>query len=972
MFRFTLCRVLMVCLSFVSVFIPCATGQMDTATLSGHVIDSSGLSITGAQVELVDIDRDTHSTTRTNSAGVYNFPNVRPGRYRLQVAATGFKTVNVTSLAINIQDSLEQNFKLAVGSILESITVEASSTPIDISGTVGTVVDQKLIHELPLQGRSFQTLFQLTPGVVIAAGNYDNPGQFSVNGERTSANYFIVDGASANAGIQSGSGPSQSLAGSLPAFGVTGGTNNLVSTDAVQEFAIRTSSFAAEYGRTPGAQVSIVTKSGTNEFHGDLFDYLRNDVLDANDWFANHNGLKRPELRQNDFGGVVGGPIFRNRTFFFLSYEGLRLRQPTTDLTDVPSVAARQAAPAAIQAFFNMFPLPNGPDEGNGLAPANYAFSNPTTLDATSVRLDHHFSQNLAVFARYNYSPSISSIRGGVVSLNTIIDDTASVQTLTLGLMHLVLPRLTNDVRFNWTRAIGGTRLRQDDFGGATPLSADVVKSVFPTPFTPSDSSFNFFLSLEGLNVNTVAGRNAQNTQRQLNAVDNVSLQAGSHLLKFGVDYRRLTPHVGPPVYLQQVAFSDVATAITAVPSFVFISRASPVDATFNNYSIYVQDTWAATPRFTLTYGLRWDYNPTPTFLGEGGLHPIVVNDVSNIATITAAPYGSPFYRATRNNFAPRIGLAYQFDTTPGRETVLRAGTGIFYDLGTGTIGNSTIGAPFQAFNIPAAATFPLPPADAAPPPLTTTPPFEAIVVGFPTRLRLPYSYHWNVSIQQSLGRDQSLTVGYVGSAGHSLLRISDYQGSALSSDIFYTDNSGYSHYNALQTQYRRRTAKGLDLLASYTYGHALDNGSSEVAFNGIPGKFIDPRNNYSRADFDIRHTATVGLSYDLPHPSGSRLAAALLGGWGIDPVFTLRTAPPGQRLCRPPSRLRLLPIQARSRSRRAALRGRFRSARRSAHQCQRLLRAPRGPAGNTLTKCSSSLLGRSVRPCAAAALYAD
>ena len=359
------------------------------------------------------------------------------------------------------------------------------------------------------------------------------------------------------------------------------------------------------------------------------------------------------------------------------------------------------------------------------------------------------------------------------------------------------------------------------------------------------------------------------------------------------MDYRRLTPHVGPPVYLQQVAFSDVATAITAVPSFVFISRASPVDATFNNYSIYVQDTWAATPRFTLTYGLRWDYNPTPTFLGEGGLHPIVVNDVSNIATITAAPYGSPFYRATRNNFAPRIGLAYQFDTTPGRETVLRAGTGIFYDLGTGTIGNSTIGAPFQAFNIPAAATFPLPPADAAPPPLTTTPPFEAIVVGFPTRLRLPYSYHWNVSIQQSLGRDQSLTVGYVGSAGHSLLRISDYQGSALSSDIFYTDNSGYSHYNALQTQYRRRTAKGLDLLASYTYGHALDNGSSEVAFNGIPGKFIDPRNNYSRADFDIRHTATVGLSYDLPHPSGSRLAAALLGGWGIDPVFTLRTAPP-------------------------------------------------------------------------------
>jgi hypothetical protein len=193
---------------------------------------------------------------------------------------------------------------------------------------VGTVVDRNFVENLPLNGRSFQSLFELTPGVVMTRATFNEQGQFSVNGQRANANYFMVDGVSANIGVSAGAAPGQSAAGSLPALTALGTTNNLVSVDALEEFRILTSSYAPEFGRTPGAQISITTRSGSNKFSGTIFNYFRNDALDANDWFANNRGLKRAAIRQNDFGGVLGGPIARDHAFFFFSYEGLRLRQP--------------------------------------------------------------------------------------------------------------------------------------------------------------------------------------------------------------------------------------------------------------------------------------------------------------------------------------------------------------------------------------------------------------------------------------------------------------------------------------------------------------------------------------------------------------------------------------------------------------------------------------------------------------------
>jgi hypothetical protein len=261
---------------------------------------------------------------------------------------------------LNVSDQLALKLQLQVGQISESVTIQGSSLIQTESPAVGTVINRQFVANLPLNGRSIQALIELTPGTVLTKGE----GQFSINGQRDNANYFSGDGVGTNVGTRPFPSLGQAAGGTLPAFSALGGTNNLVSVDALQEFRIETSTYAAESGRTPGGQVAIVTRAGTNRFRGTIFDYFRNDALDANDWFANSGGLKKPPLRQNDFGGVVGGPISKDRTFFFFSYEGLRLRQPQVGITPVPSTQARQAAPAPIKPLLNAFPVANGKRAG--------------------------------------------------------------------------------------------------------------------------------------------------------------------------------------------------------------------------------------------------------------------------------------------------------------------------------------------------------------------------------------------------------------------------------------------------------------------------------------------------------------------------------------------------------------------------------------------------------------------------------
>src|SRR6266481_6945727 len=381
-------------------FASAAMGQTETATISGLITDETGAVVPGAEVKLQSVERGAVGTTTTNNAGIYVFPSVQPGQYQIRVDKAGFKQVDFLGLIVNVQDHIEQNFRMQIGSVSESVTVSASDLHINTTdASVSTVVDRQFAENLPMNGRSFQTLIQLTPGVVLTVSTPGTEGQFSVNGQRASANYWTVDGVSANIGIGANGLQGNGSGGALPAFSAQGGTNSLVSVDAMQEFRIQTSTYAPEFGRTPGGQISIVTRSGTNQFHGTAFDFLRNDVLDANDWFANNKGLKKPEERQNDFGGTFSGPIFKNRTFFFFSYEGLRLRLPQVAQSLVPDLQARQSAVPSMQPFLNAFPLPNGPDNvATGVAEFNASYSNSASLDAYSLRIDHKIGERLNLF----------------------------------------------------------------------------------------------------------------------------------------------------------------------------------------------------------------------------------------------------------------------------------------------------------------------------------------------------------------------------------------------------------------------------------------------------------------------------------------------------------------------------------------------------------------------------------------------
>src|SRR5260370_5424273 len=398
-----------VCLALVLLTSIVSFAQTESATMSGTVMDRSGAVVADAKVEVTNSDTNVRTATTSNKSGTYVVTGLRPGRYRMAVSKEGFRSIVVTDITLNVQDVVSRNFNLDVGAFSESITVTAGALNVNTTdASVSTVIDRQFVDNLPLNGRSFNTLLQLTPGVVIAQlpnTGGSAPGQFSIAGQRTDANNFTVDGVSANFGVGTSTSLGESGTGSAQAFSALGGTSSLVSGEALQEFRVETSSFAPEFGRSPGGQVILTTRSGTNDFHGGVYEYFRNDVMDANNWLNNWTipQLPRAPERHNDFGGFLGGPIQSNRTFFFVSYEGARLRQPSSKLIRVPSEYARTTAPSQVAPFLTGYPQPDDKIITPGIYKANFtgSYSNPATLDAGSIRVDHTFNSKFALFVRY-------------------------------------------------------------------------------------------------------------------------------------------------------------------------------------------------------------------------------------------------------------------------------------------------------------------------------------------------------------------------------------------------------------------------------------------------------------------------------------------------------------------------------------------------------------------------------------------
>jgi hypothetical protein len=886
--------------------LPCAFAQTELATVFGRVTDPSGAVVPGAEVEIRNVETNLRVTSATNGDGLYSIPSLHPGHYVMSVRKPGFKSVSVTQLDLNVQDNVVRNFALQVGSSSESITVTAEGGKINTTdATVSTVVDRNFAENLPMNGRSFQTLIQLTPGVVLTPTTYADNGQFSVNGQRAASNYWMVDGVGANVGVgvNSVGAAANGLGGAVGSYSALGGTNGLVSVDAMQEFRIQTSTYAPEFGRTPGGQISIVTRSGTNTFHGTVFDYFRNDILDASNWFngyTNNPPLPKAKERQNDFGGTFSGPVLRDSTFFFFSYEGLRLRLPQTTLTTVPDAAARASATPGIQPYLTAFPLPNGTDNTTtGMAQFNASYSNLGNLNAYSLRMDHRLKDNLAVFGRYNYSPSELAQRGGFgvggssVALNVVQPIQIVTQTATFGTTWSVSQASVNDFRFNYSTTNASARYTMDNFGGAIPLTS----VPFPAPFTTQTSQFVFdIFSLT--NGELTLGEGGHNRQRQINIVDTLSVQKGSHSLKFGMDFRRLSPFYGLYAYQQEAFLPDVPSAVNGNLLVAAVGQSLRPTFLFHNLGAYGQDTWRVTPRVTLTYGLRWDvdFAPSskPAFVAVTGFN---LNDFSQLAL---APVGTPPFSTTYNNFAPRIGLAYQLSASQVWQTVLRSGFGVFYDLATSETGSNVYGLtyPYGSDKASFGGSFPLPAAATEPPPITVAnlsdPAGE--LLAFNPKLKLPYTLEWNLSLEQALGTQQSISGTYIGASGNRLLQSALILGPNPSFAVAQlVTNAGISSYNALQFQFQRRLSRGLQGLVSYGWSHSIDTGSAgstSVVSNALVPAF---KASASRgpSDFDIRNAFSTGMTYDLPAPEVNALARRIFHGWSVQNTVQSHSASP-------------------------------------------------------------------------------
>ncbi|HEY3927290.1 MAG TPA: TonB-dependent receptor [Candidatus Koribacter sp.] len=895
--------------------------QNESATLSGRITDASGAVVPHAQVVLTNEDTNIEQRTITNGAGLYVFTAVHPGKYRVAAGASGFKTLIKEHLVLHVQDEFAENFLLTVGSVNESVSVNADAININTSdASVSTVVDSHFVENMPLNGRSFQSLIQLTPGVVITPASQFNPGQFSVNGQRTDTNYFTIDGVSANFGVTGGwDMAGQSPGGNVPALTAGGGTNGLVSVDAMEEFRIQTSTYAPEFGRSPGAQISILTKGGTNAWHGTGFDYLRNNVFDAREYFDNKEpildnsgnviapALPQSPLRQNDFGGTIGGPIWKDHTFFFFSYEGLRLRQPATLSGYYFDSAAKATVPASSPWYSVVQATPTGPvptPTGSNLyqpcdnvgVPCetllDVSFSNPSSFNSYSLRLDQKLTDKISAFARYAHSPSQEGIYSPI---NVYETEWQNTDTATLGLTATLSPTMVDDFRGNWSRQTSGTAYPFLSLYGAVkpPNSA-----LFPSSINPGNYLVQYAICAGSCSEEVVTGSQSGEVQRQVNLIDNVSKSIGSHQLKFGIDYRRLMPTEMAGSNLEPLGYSWQSIT-NGWADYVLNYTADQISAHINNIGLFAQDTWKATSRLTLTYGLRWDINPAPVSDSPG--KPLYsLNGVFNSGPLALAqrPIWSTDYAA----FGPRIGAAYQI--TP--KTVVRAGFGLFYDLGFGFGGGSEIGGRFpysrSTFDFSGAPLdFTTNPNDPVyqPIPFTTkiTPGIRGMIAVNPD-LRLPVTYQWNVAVERELGSKQSISATYVGSAGRELLFDMTIPVAALSNTIGVETNLGRSNYNSLQVQFMRRMSHGLQAMLGYTYSHSNDTASTEAFGTSSPGTTESvssyPAPPMTPSDYDFHQRFSAAVSYEFPKAQwGGPAGRAIANGWALDSIYRLQSGPP-------------------------------------------------------------------------------
>lgn len=813
----------------------------ERAQVAGSIRDTSDAVLQNTGVTAVNEDTGIRRSTRSDANGDYGIASLPAGVYKITIRKPGFQTIARLNVRLSPAQNARLDFTMQVGSMREVITIEDAPPLMNSTdASVGVLAGPVLIDALPLNGREVMTIVNLAPGVIATPATIGEAGQFTSNGQRPNTNYFTVDGTSANTGVSGSVTPAQFSGGTLPAMTAFGGAQTLSSREEVAEVRVQTSSFAPEFGRAPGANIGITTRAGSNELHGAAFYIGRGNALDANDWFANRAGLGRVPASFHDWGATIGGPLLRDRTFFFATYEGLRLADPFTWLTAVPTLQNRAAAP-----ILQAFPIPNGAPLGSGLAEFTGSVSRPAQLDLGSFRIDHALTSRIGIFGRYQKAPSSTLSGFAQVDHAQFNND-----SLTLGASILAGPNITADLRLNSTRTSVASRWVATGAGGAVPVD---LSKLFPLAAQTGPLLYGFAIGGVG---QILSGEGSSSRQGQWNAIAAFSWIRGRHSIRWGVDYDRLTPTRDRVASSIAGAYPNLASLLQNGPFLISSSQADQASSLVESLSMFAQDTWRVTPRLSATYGLRWELTPAPAYRLSGP----PVSPAPSTSPLNA-PTGLPLWPTRYSQVAPRIGIAYQLAPA----TILRAGWGIFYDVEFGVATDPINAFPYNRWQFT-----PLVPG-AAP---SSTPVSSGY--GFARDLELPYAREWNVALEHALRPTDVVSASYVGSAGRRLLR----REATLQPDPQFVaspiaTNNGRADFDALELQYRRKLSAGFQALTSYSWSHSIDNGSWD---SGVYLPQSTRGSDRGSSSFDVRHNFSGGITWQKHNWLASSLISARSG----------------------------------------------------------------------------------------------
>lgn len=935
------------CLLALGLCAPKASAQV-SAAISGMVTDATRAAVPAASVTAKDIETGAERKTMTDATGVYQLLALVVGQYEVRVTKEGFQGVVRVGIHLVVGQQAVVDVRLQVGEVRQQITVSEEAPPVtastaDISGLVG----EQQMRDLPLNGRSYDQLMTLNPGVVnftwektggIGVSNSTTGNMFSVSGNRPQQNLFLLNGVEYTGAAENNMQPG-------------GASEQLLGVDAVREFNILRDTYSAEYGKHPGGQVTIVTQSGTNRWHGSAFEFLRDSALDA----PNHFDLaSAPPFQRNQFGGSIGGPISKGRTFVFVNYEGYRQRLNQTTVELVPDATARANAAAIVKPLLNAWPVapagaPDFPVAANGGVAEDFLSPLQTIReDFGTVRLDRMFSSSDSAAAIYTIDDSGSTTATPFDAFSTDLLNLRE-QVLSLQETHLFLPNLVNTAWVGFSRA-------------------GYFYAGEPTPGSPA-ASIPGFVDSHPVGALVVGGSQASNPQAQLGLAgsnngsnllihrnlftytDQISWTKGRHQWTAGAWFQRFQSNelIALSQY-GQMTFSGLPALLSGTASFLYDPAPTPLGWRSLFGAWFVQDSVRVSSKLTLSLGFRDEFSTGWNEAHGRAANYTFTNGVitcdSQVGASCLPHVGNDLFTTNRAKFLPqpRIGVAWS-PFSP--KTVIRAGFGMYNDLQDALGYRADQNAPFNpTFTVAAGsiAKLPLPINPAA------APPVNALLVpgGVQPDMYTPTVESWSLRIERELSSNTSLSVGYVGShAYHELIGVDanaprpvvctalpcpaafpntavygDLAGTPVPAGTFFIApgtlkpnthlantwtwlSEGTSSYNALQVDLSRRFSRGLAVRGVYTWSKTLDDGDSYngTAAANAPGLVANPYNvraDWGLATYDVRSVGVVSASYELPFGRGKRFASSargiagyVAGGWTVNSIVTAQSGFP-------------------------------------------------------------------------------